>query len=146
MSVPALTSIVPLLLNPLASMPHDTHGGTSNPVLGMILFITSEVMFFAGLFAAYFSIRAAFVYGSIAKGQDTAASDIDLMVISDRLTYADLFAALEEASTQLGRKIAPTIYSSEDLSTRVKQDNSFVTRVLAQPKLWLIGDESALAA
>ena len=41
-----------------ASMPHDTHGGISNPVLGMLLFITSEVMFFGGLFAAYFSIRA----------------------------------------------------------------------------------------
>ena len=39
-------------------MPHDTHGGISNPVLGMLLFITSEVMFFGGLFAAYFNIRA----------------------------------------------------------------------------------------
>jgi predicted nucleotidyltransferase len=92
------------------------------------------------------SVRAAFVYGSIAKGQDSAASDIDLMIVSDRLTYADLFGALEEASAQLGRKIAPTIYSSKELAKRVKQDNSFVTRVLAQPKLWLIGDESALAA
>ena len=92
------------------------------------------------------SIRAAFVYGSIAKGQDTAASDIDLMVVSDRLTYADLFAALEGASAQLGRKVAPTIYTSKELSKRLKQDNAFVTRVLAQPKLWLIGDESGLAA
>ena len=91
-------------------------------------------------------IRAAFVYGSIAKGQDTAASDIDLMVVSDRLTHADLFAALERASEQLGRKVAPTIYSSKELSKRVKQDNAFVTRVLAQPKLWLIGDERDLAA
>ena len=49
---------VPSENNPLASMPHDTHGGISNPVLGMLLFITSEVMFFGGLFAAYFSIRA----------------------------------------------------------------------------------------
>jgi predicted nucleotidyltransferase len=91
-------------------------------------------------------IRAAFVYGSIAKGQDTAASDIDLMVVSDRLTYADLFAALEEASARLGRRVAPTIYSSKELSKRVKQDNAFVTRLLAQPKLWLIGDENRLAA
>jgi cytochrome c oxidase subunit 3 len=44
--------------SPLGSMPHDTHGGISNPVLGMLLFITSEVMFFGGLFAAYFSLRA----------------------------------------------------------------------------------------
>ena len=92
------------------------------------------------------SIRAAFVYGSIAKGEDTADSDIDLMIVSDRLTYADVFGALEEASAQLGRKIAPTIYSSKELSKRVRQDNAFVTRVLAQPKLWLIGDESDLAA
>ena len=91
-------------------------------------------------------IRAAFVYGSIAKGQDTAASDIDLMVISDRVTDADLFGALEEATAQLGRKVAPTIYSSKELAKRVKQENAFVTRVLAQPKLWLIGDERVLAA
>ena len=91
-------------------------------------------------------IRAALVYGSIAKGEDTAASDIDLVVVSDRLTYADLFAALEEASARLGRKVAPTIYSPDELSRRVNQGNAFVTRVLAQPKLWLIGDEHDLAA
>ncbi len=51
-------AMLPIEHNPLASMPHDTHGGISNPVLGMLLFITSEVMFFGGLFAAYFNIRA----------------------------------------------------------------------------------------
>ena len=91
-------------------------------------------------------IRAAFVYGSIAKGEDTAASDIDLMVIADELSYADLFAAVEDASARLGRKVAPTIYSSKELAERLKQDNVFVTRVLAQPKLWLIGDDRALAS
>jgi predicted nucleotidyltransferase len=91
-------------------------------------------------------MRAAFVYGSVAKGDDTADSDIDLMVIADDLTYADLFAALETASTRLGRKVAPTIYSPKELARRMKRDSSFVTRVLRQPKLWLIGDERALAA
>lgn len=86
------------------------------------------------------------VYGSIAKGEDTAASDIDLMVVSEGLTYADLFGVLEAASGQLGRKVAPTIYSPQELARRVKQDNAFVTGVLEQPKLWLIGDERALAA
>lgn len=90
-------------------------------------------------------IRAAFVYGSVAKGEDTATSDIDLMIISDDLTYADVFNVLEEASAMLGRKVAPTIYSAKELAKRVKQDNAFVTRVLAQPKLWLIGDDHALA-
>ena len=91
-------------------------------------------------------INAAFVYGSVAKKQDTAASDIDLMVVSDSLTYADLFTALEEASDRLGRKVNPTVYSSQDLAKRMKQGNAFVTRVLTQPKLWLIGDERGLAA
>ncbi len=44
--------------SPVAALPHDTHGGISNVVLGMLLFLTSEVMFFAGLFAAYFAVRA----------------------------------------------------------------------------------------
>jgi cytochrome c oxidase subunit III len=43
---------------PIAGLAHDRRGGISNPVLGMLLFITSEVMFFGGLFAAYFSVRA----------------------------------------------------------------------------------------
>jgi hypothetical protein len=73
------------------------------------------------------------VYGSIAKG--AAASDIYLMVVSDHLTHADLFGALEQATAQLGRKGAPTIYSSKELVKRVKQENAFVTRVLAKPKL-----------
>lgn len=91
-------------------------------------------------------IRAAFIYGSIAKGEDTAASDIDLMVVGQDLTYADLFEALEAASARLGRKVAPTIYSPKELARRARQHNVFVTRVLQQPKLWLIGDDRALSA
>ncbi len=44
--------------NPVAGLAHDSRGGISNPILGMLLFICSEVMFFSGLFAAYFSVRA----------------------------------------------------------------------------------------
>jgi cytochrome c oxidase subunit III len=44
---------------PVAGLAHDSRGGISNPILGMLLFICSEVMFFSGLFAAYFSVRAA---------------------------------------------------------------------------------------
>jgi cytochrome c oxidase subunit 3 len=45
--------------NPVAGLAHDQRGGISNPILGMLLFICSEVMFFSGLFAAYFTVRAA---------------------------------------------------------------------------------------
>lgn len=84
-------------------------------------------------------IQAAFVYGSVAKRQDTAASDIDLMVISDSLSYGDTFAALEAAGARLGRPVNPTILSRRDLAKRVAEDSTFVTRVLSQPKIWLIG-------
>jgi predicted nucleotidyltransferase len=87
-------------------------------------------------------IRAAFVYGSVAKKRDTAASDIDIMVITTSLTYADLFAALEDASQRLGRKVNPTVYSPREIGKRLKQGNAFVSRVLAQPKIWLIGGEN----
>jgi predicted nucleotidyltransferase len=89
-------------------------------------------------------ISAAFIYGSIAKGRDSAASDIDLMVISDKVSYSEVFAALEGASLQLGRKIAPSIYSSKEFADRAQRDNTFVQRVMAQPKLWLIGTEHVL--
>ena len=92
------------------------------------------------------SIQAAFVYGSVAKNDDTSTSDIDLFVISDELTYGDLFEALERASLQLGRKVSPTIYSVGGLAERSKQNSAFVRRVLDQPKIWLIGDEDALSA
>lgn len=91
-------------------------------------------------------ISAAFVYGSVAKRQDTAKSDIDLMVVSDSLSYADLFTVLEEATKRLGRTVNPTVYSRKELDKRIRADNAFVKRVLAQPKLWVIGEEHDLAA
>lgn len=89
-------------------------------------------------------IRAAFVFGSIAKDQDTARSDVDLMVVSDRITYADLFIALEDASKRLGRHVNPTVYTPAEITRKARQGTAFVERVLAQPKIWLIGTEDDL--
>lgn len=91
-------------------------------------------------------IRLAFIYGSLAKGTDTAASDIDLMVVSDSLTYAEVFGALEPATVTLGRTVNPTVYARKEMAKRVKDDNAFVKRMLTQPKLWLIGGEDDLSA
>jgi len=91
-------------------------------------------------------IRAAFVYGSVATNRDTAMSDVDLMIISNDLSYADLFTLLADASSQLGRAVNPTIYSESELSKRVRGRNAFVTRVLKQPKIWLIGGARDLPA
>jgi predicted nucleotidyltransferase len=91
-------------------------------------------------------IEFAFVFGSVAKKQDSAFSDIDLMIISESISYSESFAALEVVSQQLGRNIQPTIYSLSDLQKRITTDNAFVGRVLAQPKVWIIGKEDDLTA
>ncbi|WP_395120675.1 nucleotidyltransferase domain-containing protein [Rhodanobacter sp. FW102-FHT14D06] len=91
-------------------------------------------------------ISVAFVYGSVAKGTDTAASDIDLMLVSDALAYADVMAALHPLIEHLGREINPTLYTRAELRKRLAAGNSFVTRVLAQPRLWVIGSEHDLTA
>ncbi len=92
------------------------------------------------------AITAAFVFGSVAKGQDTASSDIDLMLISESLTYGEAMAALHPVAEQLDRTINPTLYSPAELKQRIATGNSFVTRVLAQPRIWLLGGEHELAA
>ncbi len=89
-------------------------------------------------------IRAAFVFGSVAKQEDTAGSDIDLFLVSEDVGYAEVFGALEALSRQLGRSVNPTIFTTEELARRVAGGESFVRRVLDQPKIWLIGGEDAL--
>jgi predicted nucleotidyltransferase len=84
-------------------------------------------------------IEAAFIYGSVARQQDTAQSDVDLMVVSPSLGYGDLFGALEGATVALGRKVNPTLYAPAQWAERIAQDSAFVTRVIQQPKIWLIG-------
>ena len=90
------------------------------------------------------AVTAAFVYGSVATQQDSAESDVDLMVLSDRLTYADLFSAMEEVSSRIGRRINPTVYTRAELARRIRKGNAFVRRVLERPKIWLLGSERDL--
>lgn len=86
-------------------------------------------------------IHAAFVYGSVAKGADTATSDIDLMIVSDSLGYAEVVGALHPLIERIGREINPTIYSRSELAKRIAGGNAFLTRVLVQPKVWLFGGQ-----
>ena len=88
-------------------------------------------------------IAVAFVFGSMAKQQDTAASDVDLLVVSDTLGYGDVFGALEAASQTLGRTVNPALYSAADFQARQLGDNAFINRVMQQPKIWLIGQEES---
>jgi predicted nucleotidyltransferase len=88
-------------------------------------------------------IRAAFVYGSVAKGSDRASSDIDLMVIADDLAYADVFVALQAAETRLGRTINPNVMSLAEWRRKRKQAG-FVSRIAGQPRIFVIGSDDEL--
>lgn len=86
-------------------------------------------------------IEFAFVYGSVAKSSDHSESDLDLMIVGRSLAFADLAELLLPAETGLQRVINPTIYERRELVTRLQEQNSFITRVLVQPKLWVKGSD-----
>ena len=91
-------------------------------------------------------IHAAFIYGSVAKQREHALSDIDVLVISDTLSYAQLMGALEPAEQRLGRRVNPTLYTPEEFKQRIAQNNSFLIRTMQQNKIWLVGSEHDLRA
>jgi predicted nucleotidyltransferase len=84
------------------------------------------------------SIARAFVYGSVARGEEGAASDIDLMVIGD-VSFFDVVAAVSPLQQALGREINPTVFDSAEYGRRLRAKDPFLTRVEKQPRLDLIG-------
>lgn len=85
------------------------------------------------------AVELALVYGSVAKGEETAASDIDLLLVSDTMTLEAVYRLLATAEQALGRRINPTLYTSEEFERRVRERNPFLKRVLAGESLVLIG-------
>ena len=84
-------------------------------------------------------IHCAFVYGSVARGDEEATSDVDLMLIGD-VSIADLLPGLKRAERGLGRPVNPTIYSAQELAKKFKQGHHFVRSVVKDPaKVFLIG-------
>jgi predicted nucleotidyltransferase len=97
-----------------------------------------------GLLPMADNISVAFIYGSVAKGSDNAQSDIDVMVMGDNIEYPDVYSALMPAEKHLGRKVSPSIYNKEDVRRKLKERNAFLTRIMKQPKIFLIGSERDL--
>lgn len=89
-------------------------------------------------------IDLAFVYGSIAKGKDTAKSDIDLMIIGQGLEYSELYGALQKAEKILSRPVNPNLMNPIEWKEKHLNKNSFVSRITQQPKLFIFGNEDEL--
>lgn len=84
-------------------------------------------------------IEVAFVYGSVARGEARASSDVDLLVVSDVLHLEDLYRVLAETEQQLGRPVHPTLMTTREMQKRRSEPGSFVQRILGGPVEWLIG-------
>jgi predicted nucleotidyltransferase len=86
-------------------------------------------------------INLAFVYGSIARSRETERSDVDLMVVGN-VDFGDVVEKLAEAEKILNREINPTVYSVTEFGKKVR--GNFLKNVLADKKLYIIGDEDDL--
>ena len=96
-----------------------------------------------GALSAEKSIRVAFVFGSLAEGLEKAGSDIDLMVIGD-LGLRLLTRLLQGVTEKVGREMNPYILTPKEFSHRRFENEHFLTRVLSDSKLFVIGNEDDL--
>lgn len=91
-------------------------------------------------------IRTAFIYGSVARGQETSGSDIDLMIVGE-VTLSDLVNGLHRAEKTLGRPVNPTIYPPEELAAKLAAGHHFVSAVIEdRAKLFVVGTADDLEA
>ena len=90
-------------------------------------------------------IRAAFIYGSVAKGTEAPGSDIDIMVIGD-LPPSGLTEELQKIHDRLNRNPSLTAWSADEFARLSSDQNHFITQVLQGPVIWLIGDKNGLDA
>jgi uncharacterized protein len=88
-------------------------------------------------------IEVAFVYGSLAAGNETPQGDVDLFVVGE-VSLRKLAPALRRASETLAREINPVVLSQAELKSRIRKHDHFVTTVLDSPKIFLVGDAADL--
>jgi len=88
-------------------------------------------------------IIAAFVYGSVAREQETAQSDVDLMVVG-KATLDQVLSRVSTTEKAIGRSINPTVYSFAEFKSKLATENHFLTSVLKGHKVFLLGDEDEL--
>lgn len=115
----------------------------SSPVFNDLVEIVKKTFGVTGVLQAALApvlpqCEQAFVYGSIAKGEDHAGSDVDVMLVGNELSYSDIMQLLESAETQLLRPVNPTIYSPSEFAERMADGQSFLTKVMSQPRLNLL--------
>jgi len=90
-------------------------------------------------------IAVAFVFGSVARGDDRAESDLDLLVVGD-VSLQEVVAAVGPLQDLLGRQVNPIVYPPEELRSKIEGGHHFLTAVLAAEKIFVLGTEDELGA
>ena len=88
-------------------------------------------------------VNLAFVFGSLARGEQQPGSDVDVMLVGS-LGFADAVQILHPVQASLRREINPVVYSSDEFNRRISRDDSFIREILSKPKLFVVGSEDEL--
>jgi len=88
-------------------------------------------------------VRAAFVYGSVARGDERSRSDLDVMVVGEA-SFGDVVAALAPAQESLRREVNPNVYPALEFRKKLAARDPFLKRVLAGHKIYIVGGEDDL--
>jgi predicted nucleotidyltransferase len=88
-------------------------------------------------------IKAAFIFGSIAQGTETSTSDVDLFVLG-RASLAQVVGAIAPLRERLGREVNPVVATRADFAAQCAGKERFVERVMAEPKLFVLGSADEL--
>jgi len=88
-------------------------------------------------------IKLAFVYGSLAQGTERGTSDVDVFVIG-RVSFTSVVGALSPLRDRLGRELNPVVMTVSEFAAQRTEKDRFVTRVLKEPKLFVIGTQDDL--
>jgi predicted nucleotidyltransferase len=88
-------------------------------------------------------IRVAFVFGSIARGEEKSGSDVDLMVIG-QLGLRDLSRLLSGIEEKIGREVNPHVSHEDEFRKRIRTKEHFVSSVMESPKIFVIGSQDEL--
>ena len=81
----------------------------------------------------------ALLFGSVARGTDTAKSDIDLLLVSDELTLEAVYAVMAPVEASLGRRVNPTVFTRAEFEKRRRSGTGLLTRILQGPQTVLAG-------
>ncbi len=115
----------------------------ASPIFNELLKIVKKTFGIVGLLKAAIvplvaQLEQAFIYGSVAKGEEHAGSDVDVMLVGNDLSYSEIMQLLDSVEEQLQRPINPTIYSPVEFAERLAEGQNFLSKVMELPRIDLL--------